>query len=156
MLKRKGPLLKVTQSQLISESRLESKSPGLSLALHFASHTHNTYYYLFSICISFHAPQLQGPATIPLVQQIYSISLFSAFIRFVLSAQALIQCHEKKSRIPGRYPELAQNSSCLLFQLPLQHSSQQYLTGFPKPTRQVVWTALCHSSPPTQIPLMEM
>lgn len=62
----------------------------------------------------------------------------------------------KKSRIPGRYPELAQNSSCFLFQLPLQHSSQQCLMGFPKLTQRVVWTALCHSSPLPQIPLEEL
>lgn len=46
----------------------------------------------------------------------------------------------KKSRIPGKYPELAQNPSCFLFQLPLQHSSQPCLTGFPKPTQRVVQT----------------
>lgn len=49
----------------------------------------------------------------------------------------------KKWRIPGRHPELAQNSTCLLFQWPPLYSSQQRLIGFPKPTQQVIWTALC-------------
>ena len=55
----------------------------------------------------------------------------------------------KKWRIPGRHPELAQNSTCLLFQWPPLYSSQQRLIGFPKPTQQVIWTALCL---PLQLP----
>lgn len=101
-----------------------------------------SHFYLLSMILGSRAPSqflLSGK---------FTKSAYFLLSSNLFSQHTLIRCHEK-IKDSWKMPELAQSSSCLLFQLPLQHLSQPRLTSFPKPTQQVARAALCHSPLPS-------
>lgn len=102
--------------------------------------------------LSFHTPRLQGPAAVPSVWHMYSVRLVFAFIRFVLLARALIQCHEQNQ---GFLEDTQSWLSTHPLPITSPASEPAMRAQLPKAHSAGLQTALCQSPPPPHSPLEE-